>query len=69
MYGPRGILAFEIKRSRNYHRSDLSGFKSFRRDYPMAICHLLYGGGEYREEDGIKIVPIIDALSNLPKFL
>jgi predicted AAA+ superfamily ATPase len=69
MYGPRGILAFEIKRSRSYHRSDLNGLKSFKRDYPMALCHLFYGGEEYREEDGIKIIPIAHALNNLPKIL
>ncbi|NCC53119.1 MAG: ATP-binding protein [Spartobacteria bacterium] len=69
LYGPRGVLAFEIKRKANYARSDLTALKSFRKDYPMARCYLLYGGERAREEDNIKIIPFTQALHQLPQIL
>lgn len=69
LYGPRGLLAFEIKRSRQYTARDLHGLRAFRDDYPIARCHLLYGGDHKREQDGIRILPIREALSNLPALL
>lgn len=69
VYGERGLLAFEIKRARNYTSRDLRGLRSFRADYPIARCHLLYGGDHEREEDGIRILPIRQALANLSHLL
>lgn len=69
LYGEQGLLAFEIKRSRHYSGHDLKGLRAFRKDYPMARCHLLYGGTHEREDNGIRILPIQDALMNLPQIL
>ena len=69
LYGPHGLKAFEIKRSHRYSRGDLTGLKAFRQDYPIAECYLLYGGEHPREEDGIRILPLADALKNLPEIL
>jgi predicted AAA+ superfamily ATPase len=69
LHGPRGLLAFEIKRSHAYARADLNGLKAFRKDYPMATCHLLYGGEQARHEDDIQILPLAAALRNLPTLL
>ncbi len=69
LYGPRGLKAFEIKRSRRYARSDLNGLKAFRKDYPIAECYLLYGGEHPREEDNIRILPLENAMKNLPNIL
>jgi len=63
------LKAFEIKRSRRYARGDLTGLKAFRQDYPMAACHLLYGGEHEREEDGIQILPLESALRSLTDLL
>jgi predicted AAA+ superfamily ATPase len=48
LYGPKGLLAFEIKRSRHVSSKDLRGLKKFQADYPEAKSYLLYGGD--REE-------------------
>ena len=69
LYGPKGLLAFEIKRSRNCSPRDLNGLKAFRKDYPMATCCLLYGGEHVREADGIRILPMDQALKTLPDLL
>jgi len=69
LYGPRGIRAFEVKRSRRYNRRDLTGLRSFKRDYPMAKCFLLYGGDQVRRENGINVLPLEDALVNLASIL
>jgi len=68
LYGPRGLKAFEIKRGQ-YFRSNLTGLKAFRKDYPMAECYLLYGGEHMRQENGIRIMPLVQALKKLPDIL
>ncbi|HBA84477.1 MAG TPA: ATPase [Verrucomicrobia bacterium] len=69
LYGPRGMLAFEIKRSNRYTRSDLTGLRAFNKDYPMARCYLLYGGSTPREEEGVLVRPIDQALPGLASLL
>jgi predicted AAA+ superfamily ATPase len=69
LYGESGMFAFEVKRSRRYGRRDMSGLRAFKRDYPMARCYLLYGGSQQRVEDGISVMPIQDALVQLPAIL
>ncbi len=68
LYGPRGLKAFEIKPGQ-YSQSDLTGLKAFRKDYPMAECYLLYGGEHMRREYGIRIMPLVQTLKNLPDIL
>jgi predicted AAA+ superfamily ATPase len=43
LYGPKGILAFEMKRSKRITKKDLSGLKVFKSDFPEATLYLLYG--------------------------
>lgn len=69
LYGSRGILAFEVKRSARYTKRDLSGLRSFARDYPSAKCFFLYGGELERSESGIHVLPIEKALPALPEIL
>lgn len=57
-YGERGFKAFEIKRSSKFNRKQLSGLRSFQRDYPEAECYLLYMGADILEVDGITVLPI-----------
>jgi predicted AAA+ superfamily ATPase len=69
LYGPRGLLAFEVKRSNRYSRSDLTGLRALKADYPMAQCYLFYGGEHPRVEDGIQILPLRQGLSRLSQIL
>ena len=69
LYGEKGILAFEVKRTGKVIGPMLSGLKSFLRDYPMANAYFIYGG-ERRVRDGdIEILPINDALKKLALIL
>lgn len=69
LYGNKGILAFEIKRTGKITSSMMSGLKSFLRDYPMARAYFIYGGKHYRREGKIEILPIETALKQLPQLL
>ena len=69
LYGPRGLLAFEIKRSGSVHAKDLRGLKTFRDDYPEATCVMLYGGSQPLSIDGIRVLPVASALRDLGQLL
>lgn len=68
-YGPRGILAFEIKRSRKIDSKDLRGLKSFLADYPMAKAYCVYGGERQEVIQGITCMPMASILKKLPEIL
>lgn len=44
LYGERGLLAFEVKISKNISKNDLKGLLAFKEEYPMEKAHILYGG-------------------------
>ena len=69
LYGDRGIIAIEVKRSSKVRLNELSGLKLFLKDYPMAKAYYFYGGSRYYKEGNIEIIPISDALSDLNKWL
>lgn len=69
LYGNRGLLAFELKRSSRIKTSMLSGLKLFLKDYPMAKAYFIYGGRQYQREDKIEILPASDAFKNLRNIL
>jgi predicted AAA+ superfamily ATPase len=69
LYGPKGIIAFEVKRSKRITKKDLSGLKAFKSDFPEATLYLLYGGTKNLYEDGIKILPVDYALKQIPNIL
>lgn len=68
-YGQNGMHAFEIKRSNKWSESDLSGLKVLRNDYPMAQCYLIYLGNKVEYFRDIKILPLQQALFDLPVIL
>ncbi len=68
-YGPKGILAFEVKSKREIFSSDLTGLKTFQQDYPMAKCYMIYGGNERRYYGSIEAIPFVDAIRNLPEIM
>ncbi len=44
LYGPKGLLSFEIKKTSRITSAMLGGLKSFLADYPMAKAYFIYGG-------------------------
>ncbi|MCX5657913.1 MAG: ATP-binding protein [Candidatus Omnitrophica bacterium] len=69
LYGNRGILAFEIKRTARVSSSILKGLKAFQKDYPEAKTYFIYGGERRLREGNIEILPIKDTLKKLPEIL
>ena len=69
LYGEKGILAFEVKRTGKVIGPMLSGLKSFLKDYPMANAYFIYGGERRMRNGDIEIIPINDALKKLAVIL
>ena len=69
LYGPKGIIGIEVKRSDYIDSKDLKGLRLFGSDYPEAKLFLFYGGKNRRYIDNILIIPIEEALRELPQLL
>lgn len=69
LYGEKGILAFEVKRTGKVMAPMLGGLKAFLRDYPMARAYLIYGGERRMRDGNIDILPIDDAMKQLAAIL
>lgn len=68
-YGERGFKAFEVKRTSRVRDEDLSSLLLFKKDYPMADAFLIYGGQKEDKIRGIQILPLDQALRDLPTLL
>ncbi len=69
IYGPRGLHAFEIKRSSQVNSKALKGLKAFGQDYPEAKLHFLYLGKNRQYHDNIQVIPLETALMELPNII
>ncbi|NGX35047.1 MAG: hypothetical protein K1060chlam1_01415 [Candidatus Anoxychlamydiales bacterium] len=69
LYGPKGILAIEVKRSQKYGYKDLKGLKNFGKDYPEAKLYFIYMGQRKEYDNNINILPLDVALENLKEIL
>lgn len=69
VYGERGLFAFELKSRNHIERKDFSGLKAFKQDYPIAQCFLIYGGDRCEKHDDTLVLPIQQALMELPTIL
>jgi len=69
LYGPKGLLSFEIKRTSRITIGMLGGLKSFLADYPMAKAYFVYGGNRRMVEGKIEVVPVLEILKNLKTLL
>jgi len=69
LYGDKGIKAFEVKRTGKISSSMLKGLRAFQKDYPGAKTYFVYGGERRLREGDTEILPIKDALKDLPKIL
>lgn len=69
LYGPKGIIAIEVKRTEKIDSKDLRGLKLFGEDYPEAKLFLFYGGKRKEFVENIEIIPLEEALPSLPQIL
>ena len=69
LYGERGLVAIEVKRSASFRERDLADLKLFAADYPVARCIFLYGGEREYVVEGIRVLPLASALPNLREIL
>ena len=69
LYGPKGLLAFEIKRTARATPAMLGGLRSFLGDYPIASAYFVYMGSRRMHEGEIEIVPAQQMLKDLPRIL
>jgi len=69
LYGERGLVAIEVKRSGFYREGDLAHLRLLRQDYPAARCYLFYGGTRAYDVDGIRVLPVTKALPDLAELL
>ncbi len=69
LYGKRGLLAIEVKRSNNLHAQDLRALREFKKDYPPATCYVFHGGPTPLYFDDIIAIPMTQALQNLAAIL
>ena len=69
LYGPRGLLAIEIKRSTQIQPKDTRALREFKKDYPPAKCFVFYGGPSPVYMDDVTVLPIEHALRNLHHIL
>ncbi len=69
LYGPRGLIAIEVKRTRNPSRKDTRALREFKQDYPPARCFLFHTGESSLHMDDVTLLPIETALQTLDRLL
>ncbi len=69
LYGPKGIIGIEVKRTENLDAKDLRGLRLFGEDYPEAKRFFFYGGKKKEYIDNIQVIPLNEALLTLPELL
>jgi len=69
LYGDKGIRAFEVKRTGRVSSVMTKGLKAFLKDYPKAKAYFIYGGERRLHEGDIEILPMKEALKELPVIL
>ena len=69
LYGPRGLVAIEIKRSTQIQPRDTRALREFKKDYPPAKCFVFYGGPSTLYMDDVTVLPIEHGLRNLCDIL
>jgi predicted AAA+ superfamily ATPase len=69
VYGPKGLIAFEIKRSKKVSSFDTKGLRAFKEEYPIAKLYLLYGGETQLYDEDVTIMPFGKALIELEAIL
>ncbi len=69
LYGERGLVAIEVKRSARVRPDDLVGLQLFHEDYPEAQTFCLYTGTRRWHESGVEILPVSAFLTGMEAVL
>lgn len=69
LYGERGLVAIEVKRSGIYRDADFEGLRLFKADYPQARCLFFYGGAKAYDFGDVRVLPLADALPRLMELV
>ena len=69
IYGPKGLHAFEIKRSSKVTPKSLRGLKTFKDDYPEAKLYLIFLGKNKEYHGDINAIPLKKTLKDLPQII
>jgi predicted AAA+ superfamily ATPase len=69
LYGQRGLHGIEVKRSSRLRERELDALRAFCADYPRARGHFLYGGSRRYRFGAIDVLPLGEALAELPRIL
>jgi uncharacterized protein len=69
LYGDKGLIAIEVKRTRRLDPPDLRALREFKRDYPPARCFVFYGGTARQYFDEIVAIPLQEAFRELDDIL
>ena len=69
LYGPKGLIAIEVRRSDRVSDEMLGGLRTFLKEYPLARAYLLTGGGRDRWEGKIRVLPVEIFLRNIDSML
>ncbi|MEK9165882.1 MAG: ATP-binding protein [Patescibacteria group bacterium] len=69
LYGKRGIVAIEVKRTKKPSNKHLRGLKAFLKDYPTAKAYFVYLGEREMRNGKICIMPIHKFLKQMAKII
>ena len=65
LYGSKGIVAIEVKRSARITDEMFKGLNAFLQEYPMARAYFLTGGDRDGWEGKIRVMPVATFLKNI----
>ena len=65
LYGPKVIVAIEVKRSARVTDEMFGGLRMFMKEYPMARAYFLTAGDRDGWENGVRVMPIEAFLKNI----
>lgn len=69
LYGPKGIKAFEVKRTARPAPAMFKGLRTFSQEYPEADTYLIYQGKNELREKKVRVIPAESALQKLVDLL
>ena len=69
LYGERGLKAIESKASSRLRAEDFKSLIEFKKDYPRAQTVMLYLGARAYVYKNIKVVPVLQFLKHISKFV
>jgi hypothetical protein len=69
LYGERGLRAFEVKMADTVRTDDLRALLRFRADFPQARAQLLHLGNRRWHDRGVEVLPFLDCVTRLDRWL